>query len=107
MPAVQDIVVSWCSEASMIQAATARGWTEGESLLDYVEPFDHEERKAEFSSVTKAKAWAVRNRMLDCWREPSIHVYAYPNERRRHWEQETVRSLRYSGGGDGWVDIDL
>jgi hypothetical protein len=101
------VVVEWVDTGQMYDLAKARGWTEegADSLLDLVQE-DECERTREFPSVTKAKAWARRNRTMDLWNEPDIRVYEWPNAARRSWEREQTRHLRYIGDGCGWEEID-
>ncbi len=104
--AVRSIVVNWIDEAALIVAATKNGWTEGESLADFVNDInDYDKVKAGFSSVTKAKAWAVRHKRLDIFSSPEVIVYEWPNYRKFSWERERVRFLRYSGNGMGWEEL--
>lgn len=106
--AVRDVVVCWIDEASVIAAATKNGWTEGESLADFVNDInDYDKVKAGFSSVTKAKAWAVRNKHLDIFSSPEVIVWEWPNYRKFHWERECIRFIRYSGDGMGWEELEL
>lgn len=100
------VVVEWCDDAQMMAKAKARGWTEDapESVLDLVDEDECSEAR-EFPSVTKAKAWASRNKARDFWRQPDIRVYQWPTARRLSWEREIVRHLRYVGDGLGWDDL--
>lgn len=105
--AVRSIVVNWIDEATVIAAAKKNGWAEGESLADYVNDInDYDKVKAGFSSVTKAKAWAVRNKALDIFSSPEVIIYEWPNARKFHWERERVKFLRYVGGGEGWEELE-
>jgi len=102
------IVVSWCDEAQMMEKAKARGWTDdgldGPSIHDLVDEGDCE-RDREFTTLSKAKDWARRNKTLDFWGQPSIRVYEWPDQRRLSWQRETVKRLRYVGDGCGWEDL--
>lgn len=100
------VVVNWCDDAGMMALAKARGWTEDSSasILDLVDE-DECDKTREFLTISKAKDWARRNRELDFWKQPSIRVYGWPDSRRRSWERETVKHLRYVGDGCGWDDI--
>ena len=104
------IVVQWCDDATMMRLARARGYSkDGDaSLLDLVEEWEAEQTR-QFASMVRAKAWAVRNRNLDLWGQPSIVVYEWPDERRQDWKRETVEHLRYvgdaSGTGSAWEDL--
>lgn len=103
----QSIIVNWIDEATVIAAATKNGWTLGESLADFVNDLnDYDKVKAGFSSVTKAKDWARRNKCLDVFGNPEVIVYEWPNERKRPWERERVQFMRYLGDGQGWEAND-
>lgn len=103
-PAVRRVYVEWTDEARMISEATPKGWTEGASLADFID-MDAFYESREFPSVTKAKAWAVRNRKRDVWSQPEVTVYEWPDSNARSWERERVVSLRYQGDGDGWEEM--
>lgn len=104
--ASRAVIVEWIDTATVIAKAKERGWTEesADSLHDVVD-VDYYSKTREFPSVTKAKAWASRNKTRDLWNQPSIYVYEWPNANRRSWERERVRHLRYQGGGDGWEEV--
>lgn len=99
-------MVRWVNAEKMTALARSRGMTDdGDGLLDYASEDECSESR-EFPSVAKAKDWARRNKALDLWHQPEIAVDAWPNSRRLSWERETVRRLRYVGGGLGWEEID-
>ena len=103
---VRSIVVWWIDEATVIAKAKESGWQEGESLADYVNDLnDYDKTKVGFSSVTKAKAWAVRNKRLDVYNSPEVLVYEWPNYRKFPWERECIRHLRYCHPGRGWEEM--
>ena len=98
--------VQWVDDAKMMALARARGWTEdsADSIHDLVDE-DEADKAREFPTITKAKDWAGRNKGLDFWGQPVIRVYQWPHSRRRDWERETVKRLRYVGDGCGWEDL--
>lgn len=103
----REIVVSWIDEAAAIVAAKKNGWAEGESLADFINDLnDYDKAKSGFASVTKAKAWARRNKRLDVFSGPEVIVYEWPNERKLSWERERVQLMRYVGDGQGWESVE-
>ncbi len=103
MPVVTKVFVEWADDAEITRIAKLRGWDGGDCLLDYADE-DDAPKSREFSSVTKAKSWAARNRDLDLWRQPDIVVNEYQHG--REWDYKTVRHLRYVGDGYGWEEIE-
>lgn len=106
MIAHQSVEVGWIDDADMQALARERGYVGENSLADFVDYGEVMRFKSGFSSVTKAKAWAVRNRTKDIFCNPEIRVYEYPDEHKHSYEAELVRYLRYIGSGDGWEELD-
>lgn len=102
----RNIVIEWCDAEKMLALARSRGWSADstESVLDHVRE-DEADAWREFASVTKARAWARRNRSLDFWNEPTLAVYEWPDSRRLSWQRECVQRERYVGDGCGWHDL--
>ncbi len=106
---VIEVSVYWIDAALMQRLAIARGYLDDSSAswLDYVETDECEKSRGGFSSVTKAKAWAARNRGLDLWSQPEIACHEWPNARRLSYERTTTRRLRYVGDGYGWEELEV